>query len=60
MKKEIDLSVKSMLKYHIDMIITEEDGYEWRYTGVYGEPKTEEKEKTWENLRLLKGLFDLP
>jgi hypothetical protein len=25
-----------------------------------GEPKTEEKEKTWENLRLLKEHFDLP
>jgi hypothetical protein len=34
-------------KYHIDTEITEEDGFVWRFTGVYGEPKTEEREKTW-------------
>jgi hypothetical protein len=37
-RKDLDLSVKSMSKYHIDMVIKEENDFEW-------------KEKTWDTLR---------
>jgi hypothetical protein len=47
-------------KYHIDAEITEEDGFVWRFTGVYGEPKTEEREKTWKLLRTLKNQNNRP
>jgi hypothetical protein len=38
----------------------EEDGMSWRFTGIYGESKSDEKEKTWEIMRELKGKMDLP
>jgi hypothetical protein len=44
-----------MSKYHIDTEITEPDGFVWRFTGIYGEPKTEDREKTWKLLRTLKN-----
>lgn len=42
------------------MIIKEDDRYEWRYTGMYEESKTEEKDKTWDNMRHLKDHVTLP
>ena len=32
---------------HIDVTLEEKDGYKWRFTGIYGEPKMEKKEETW-------------
>jgi hypothetical protein len=32
-------------KYHLDTEITEEEDFVWRFTGIYGEPKMDEKEK---------------
>lgn len=40
-------------KYHIDMDVKEEDGREWRFTGVYGEPQMDLKFRTWQTLRSL-------
>lgn len=31
-KKEVDLTIKSMSQYHIDMVIKEEGAFEWRFT----------------------------
>ena len=45
-KKNVNLTVKSLSKYHIDAVVREEDGFEWRFTGMYGEPKSEEKDRT--------------
>lgn len=58
-KKEVNLMVKSLSKYHIDSIITKEDGFQWLFTGVYGESKSEEKDNTWETLQELKSKFHL-
>lgn len=58
-KKEIDLAVQSMSKYHISMIIEEEDGFSCRYTRIYGESKAEEKTNTWDTLRCLRVANDL-
>lgn len=33
--------------------VTWEDGFVWRLTGIYGEPKSGEKEKTWKLLHIL-------
>ena len=59
-RKDIDLTVKSMSKYHIDMVIKEEDDFEWRYTRMYGESRSKEKDKTWDTLRTLHATLSLP
>jgi hypothetical protein len=45
-RRGIELKVKSFSKYHIDSVIEEDDGLEWRFTGIYGESKNEEKDNT--------------
>lgn len=59
-KNDINLTLKSLSEHHIDTIIREEDGFEWRFTGIYGESRSEEKENTWKLLRELKEKFDMP
>jgi hypothetical protein len=59
-KNEIDVTVKSFSDYHIDNVIKEEDGLRWRFTGIYRESRSEEKEATWELLRTLREQNDLP
>uniref|UniRef100_A0A8R7QRC4 Reverse transcriptase domain-containing protein n=1 Tax=Triticum urartu TaxID=4572 RepID=A0A8R7QRC4_TRIUA len=60
-KKEVQLVVLPFVsKYHIDTEIAEEDGFVWRFTGIYGEPKSDEKEKTWRLLRNLKQQNNKP
>ena len=49
-----------MLEYHIDSIIKEDDGLLWRFTGIYGESRSDKKENTWVTMRALKAKFDLP
>ena len=58
--KEIDLTVKSLSRYHIDAVVKEEDGRQWRFTGIYGEPKVEDRGKTWKLLRILKNMYRMP
>ena len=52
--------MKSLSRYHIDAVIKEEDGREWRFTGIYGDPKVEERDKTWKLLRILKNKYKKP
>jgi exonuclease III len=58
--KEINLAVKSFSRYHIDAVVKDDDGREWRFTGMYGEPKVEEKDKTWILLRILNNKYKKP
>ncbi|KAJ1278868.1 hypothetical protein BS78_04G112000 [Paspalum vaginatum] len=58
--KDVDLSVKSRSWYHIDAVIKEEGRGEWRLTGIYGEPKAEEKDKTWRLMRILRNKYKKP
>jgi exonuclease III len=58
-KKDIDIRIKSWYIYHIDCVITEDDGIQWRFTGIYGESRSEEKDNTWKTLRTLKEKNDL-
>ena len=39
------MRVLSWSRYHIDAIIKEGEGGAWRFTGIYGESRSEEKEK---------------
>jgi hypothetical protein len=44
-----------MSRYHISADITGTDGFCWRFTGIYGESKSGEKDKTWKLLKTLHG-----
>lgn len=59
-KKNLNLTVQSMSMNHIDAVVKEADGFIWRYTGVYGEPRQEDRKNTWELLRSLKTQMALP
>jgi hypothetical protein len=45
---------------YIDVSVHESTGKVWRLTGIYGEPKWEDKYKTWDKLRELKSNSNLP
>jgi hypothetical protein len=38
----------------------DQDGFRWRFTGIYGEPTTEKRENTWKLLRILNQQLNLP
>jgi exonuclease III len=60
-KEGVQLFVKpTMSRYHIDADVISEDGFKWRLTGLYGESKSGEKDKTWKLLRMLHGHSSLP
>lgn len=47
----VDVLLRNVTKYHIDMDVKEEDGFSWHLTGVYGHPRTDQKYKTWQDMR---------
>jgi hypothetical protein len=55
----VDVTVRPWSQNYIDVVIKFE-GKEWRFTGVYGEPKTELRARTWEALRYLRAQDDRP
>ncbi|XP_071685392.1 uncharacterized protein [Lolium perenne] len=55
----IEVDVRPWCQYYIDAAITFE-GKKWRFTGIYGEPRTELRTKTWEALYYLRRQDDLP
>lgn len=56
-KKEIQVEVQTYFEHHIDSIIMSEgDSPRWRFTGFYGNPKTNKREESWSLLtRLARG-----
>jgi hypothetical protein len=58
-KKGVNVTLRWRGRYHIDAVVEEENGVKWRLTGVYGESKAGEKEKTWRLLRTLHAQSDL-
>jgi hypothetical protein len=55
----VDVSVRPWCNYYIDAKINFE-GKSWRFTGIYGEPRTKQRNRTWEAIRYLKSQDDLP
>ena len=41
------VTVEGSNKYHIDVIINKNTNSAWRFTGFYGEPKTQRRPKSW-------------
>jgi hypothetical protein len=58
-KKEVNVKLCNFSKFHIDVQI-EEDGFKWRFTGIYGEPATEKRDITWRLMRILSKQNKLP
>jgi hypothetical protein len=59
-KKEVMIQQLFSAPNYIDVKVTEGGGREWRLTGMYGEPRWQDKYKTWDKLRELKGQHNLP
>lgn len=59
-KNSIDIDVDSTSLHHIDAIINKGKDDAWRFTGVYGFPKSSRKEEMWEMIRGLNHKFHLP
>jgi hypothetical protein len=59
-RRGIDVTLQHMMKYHIDTEIKDEEGFIWRFTLVYGEAQSDQKHKTWEDLRGLKSTPSKP
>lgn len=58
-KEQNLVTVKSFSKNHIDLEINSK-GKIWRFTGIYGHPKTNNKHLTWDLMRRLKDHNDSP
>lgn len=56
--KEVVVNELNVSQYFID--VTVGAGEEWRMTGIYGEPRWEHKDQTWNALRQLKNASSLP
>ena len=56
------VEVQSFFRYHIDAIIRDsnEKVKKWPFTRFYGEPDTNKRHVSWEMLRRLKGMSQLP
>lgn len=52
-RRGVDVTLRNYSKYHIDMDIREDDGVLWRLTGIYGEPRSDLRERMWQTLRYL-------
>jgi hypothetical protein len=59
-KKEVVLSVRDKTENFIDVFIGAGQDNIWRFTGMYGEPRWENKHLTWQRLRYLSLISDMP
>jgi hypothetical protein len=55
-RKDTRIVEKGVTENFIDVII--QGDVEWRLTSIYGEPRWEHKDKTWEALRSLNGMME--
>ena len=59
-KEELDLTIETFSKNHIDATINKNKAEEWRFTGFYGEPDTQLRHEAWARLRSLKSRSAAP
>ncbi|XP_051220216.1 uncharacterized protein [Lolium perenne] len=60
-KEDVNLVVNpGSSRFHINAMVTGDDGFIWRITSICGEPQSRAKEKTWKLLRILHGQYNLP
>lgn len=59
-KKEITVSLRHKTNSYIDVFVGERQSSVWRFTGFYGEPRWQDKYKSWERLSELHAATNLP
>ncbi|XP_048496581.1 uncharacterized protein LOC125495795 [Beta vulgaris subsp. vulgaris] len=59
-RSTIKIQITSFSANHIDVIVGEEDQGEWRFTGIYGFPEEENKDKTGALMIALARATELP
>jgi hypothetical protein len=59
-RKEVVIQQLFVAPKYIDVKIVESPRKIWRFTGIYGEPRWEDKYKTWDMMRNLNGNNNLP
>jgi exonuclease III len=59
-KKEVPVSLRDKNKNLIDVFIGSGADNFWRFTGLYGEPKWADKHLTWQRLKELKAVCNMP
>ncbi|GMI80763.1 hypothetical protein HRI_001745600 [Hibiscus trionum] len=60
-KETVSISLRSFSPRHIDVIINEDtEGSCWRCTGFYGAPEEQLREASWDLLRLLNDVPEVP
>ena len=59
-KKEVVIQQIFSAPKYIDVRVLEGPDKIWRLTGIYGEPRWEDKYKTWDKLRELKDDHNIP
>lgn len=57
--KNIDVTLRSFSKGHIDVLV-KENGWQWRFTGIYGNPNRDLHHETWTLLKRLAEISTLP
>ena len=45
--KEINLHLRRVSRFYIDVDVVEEDDFVWHFTGFYRKPKSDWKELSW-------------
>ena len=59
-KVDVDVSLLSYSRFHIDTVVTSHNNKVWRLTGFYGNPISSQRCHGWTLLRRLAGLSSLP
>ena len=59
-KKDVDFSLGTFSPNHIAGILNKGKEDEWRFTGFYGEPETQNHHLSWTCLRRLKNRNSIP
>lgn len=59
-REDCDINIRSYSMGHIDLVVTMDNGCQWRFTGFYDNLEPSNTEASWQLLRRLNGLFSLP
>jgi exonuclease III len=59
-KTGVKVHFHTAARLYMDMDVEESDGFVWRFTGVYGEPKSDKKDLTWRAMRVLNAQTKRP
>ncbi|GAA0148918.1 hypothetical protein LIER_08229 [Lithospermum erythrorhizon] len=58
--RKLDVSVKSFYSHHIEAVIEEGTGNTWRFVGFYGHHEVTKRKFSWELMRHIDSLSQLP